>query len=241
MRFQGRTAIITGAASGMGLLTSRLLREEGANVLMLDVNAEALDAEADKIGAERLVTNVREYAQIEAAVAYAMEKFGTVDITVSYAGGCPSRVRGDGCAFGDLSIETLDWGVDVNFRAPLYMARAVFNIMKAQKRGVIINVGSIVGVTGSANADYSAEKSGLIGLTKSLALMGGPFGVRSCCVSPGPVLTRPEMANMKTPLGRAAEVREVVDLVLYLCSDQASFITGDNYLIDGGRACGGAR
>ena len=76
------------------------------------------------------------------------------------------------------------------------------------------------------------------GLTKSLALYGAPYGVRVCCVSPGPVLTRPAMANMKTPLGRAAQPGEIVILILYLSSDKAAFVTGTNYLIDGGRSCG---
>jgi 3-oxoacyl-[acyl-carrier protein] reductase len=112
--------------------------------------------------------------------------------------------------------------------------------MIEQKSGVIINLGSIDGVTGGGWClDYSAAKAGMIGLTKSLALYGAPYGVRACCVSPGPVLTRAQMAKMKTPLGRAAEPIEVVNLILYLCSDKAAFITGSNYLIDGGRACGG--
>ena len=106
-------------------------------------------------------------------------------------------------------------------------------------RGVIINVGSVDGQTGSAAVEYSAAKSGVMnGLTKSLALYGAPWGVRVCCVSPGPVLTRPAMAKMKTPLGRAAQTQEIVDLILFLCSDQAGFITGSNYMIDGGRSCG---
>ncbi|MEN6545916.1 MAG: SDR family oxidoreductase, partial [Armatimonadia bacterium] len=91
----------------------------------------------------------------------------------------------------------------------------------------------------SYSLDYGAAKSGMIGLTKSLALYGAPHGIRSCCVSPGPVLTRPAMANMKTRLGRAAEPDEIVSLILYLCSDEAAFITGSNYVIDGGRSIGG--
>ena len=103
-----------------------------------------------------------------------------------------------------------------------------------QKKGVIINIGSVDGETGGA-VDYAAEKSGLTyGLTKALARIGAPYGVRCCAVAPGPVLTRAAMANMKTALGRAAEPIEVVKLVLYLCSDDAAFITGDCYLIDGG-------
>lgn len=237
-RFHNKVALITGAASGMGLLTSQQLVKEGATVLMLDVNESVLCEKAEAIGADYMATDVRHYQEIARAVEYAKEKFGSIDITVSYAGGNASRVCKEFQPFNNLSIEAIDWGVDVNFRAPLYMARAVFNHMAEQKSGVIINIGSIDGVTGGAGADYSAEKSGLVGLTKSIALMGAPHGVRCCCVSPGPVLTRKEMANMKTPMGRAAEVSEVVDLVLYLCSDKAAFISGDNYLIDGARACG---
>lgn len=236
--FSGRTALITGAASGMGFLTSKCLRESGANVVMLDVDEKTLTEKADEISADPLVCDVRSYAEIEKAVSYAKERYGSVDITISYAGGCPSRVLNAGKAFNDLPIDVLDWGVEVNFRAPLYMARAVFNIMRDQKRGVIINIASIDALTGSGAADYSAEKSGLYGLTRSIALMGAKDGIRCCCVTPGPVLTRPAMANMRTPMGRAAEVQELVDAVLFLCSDKASYITGENLTVDGGRQCG---
>lgn len=85
---------------------------------------------------------------------------------------------------------------------------------------------------------YGASKSAMVGLAKSLALTGAPHGVRAVCVTPGPVLTRASMAKMRTPTGGAAETHEVVDLILYLCSDQAAFITGSNHVIDGGYCCG---
>lgn len=240
MEFTGKTALITGAASGMGLLTSQLLHEEGANVIMLDIDKETLKEKAAAIGCDFRITDVRRYDEIVSAVQYAKNKYGSVDITVSYAGGNASRVCNEGKPFYKMSLESLDWGIDVNFRAPLYMARAVVEIMIEQKSGVIVNIGSIDGVTGTpGGADYSAEKSGLIGLTKSLGLLGAQHGFRCVCVSPGPVMTREAMKNMRTPMGRAAEVREVVDLVLYLCSDKAAFITGTNNVIDGGRACAG--
>ena len=133
----------------------------------------------------------------------------------------------------------IDWGIDVNLKGAIYFCHDVLGIMIKQQSGVIINMGSVTGMEGSAGAvDYSAAKSGMIGLTKSLALCGAPHGVRACCVSPGPVLTRPGMANMKTQLGRAAEPQEIVELILYLCSEKAAFITGTNYLIDGGRTLG---
>ena len=129
----------------------------------------------------------------------------------------------------------LDWGIAVNFRAPMLFARAVMEPMMNQKKGVIINIGSVDGETGGA-VDYAAEKSGLTyGLTKALARIGAPYGVRCCAVSPGPVLTRAAMSGMKTALGRAAEPIEIVKLVMYLCSDDAAFITGTNYNIEGGR------
>jgi 3-oxoacyl-[acyl-carrier protein] reductase len=109
--------------------------------------------------------------------------------------------------------------------------------MREQKSGVIINIGSITGEEGCAkNVAYSSSKSGaMYGMTKSLALYGAKYGVRCCCVSPGPVLTRPGMAHMKTALGRAAEPQEIVDAILFFASDKSAFTTGVNILIDGGR------
>ena len=109
--------------------------------------------------------------------------------------------------------------------------------MAKQNSGVIINIGSITGEEGCAsNVAYSTAKSGVMnGLTKSLALYGAKYNVRVCCVSPGPVLTRPGLAGMNTLLGRAADPQEIVDLIMYLASDKAAFITGINVLADGGR------
>ena len=109
--------------------------------------------------------------------------------------------------------------------------------MEQQNGGVIVNVGSITGEEGCPlSVDYSASKSGVMyGLTKSLALAGAPHNIRCCCVSPGPVLTRPGMAGMNTLEGRAADPQEIVDLILYVASDKAKFVNGANFLIDGGR------
>lgn len=241
MRFENRAAIITGAASGMGLVTSQEFAKEGAAVYMVDINEQRVTAEAEAICAQGgkavpCVCDIRDFEQIQAVVRKCVDEQEHVDIVVNFAGGFPARMCG--LANGEFihtPVEVLDWGIAVNFRAPMLFARAVMEQMMNQKRGVIINIGSVDGETGGA-VDYAAEKSGLTyGLTKALAHIGAPFGVRCCAVTPGPVLTRANMANMKTALGRAAEPIEVVKLVLYLCSDDAAFITGSNYNIEGGR------
>ena len=109
--------------------------------------------------------------------------------------------------------------------------------MREQKSGLIINIGSVCGMEGDGyGADYPTAKSGaMFGLTKSIAQAGAKHGVRCVCVSPGPVLTRAAMSRMRTMLNRAAEPQEIIDLVLFLCSDKALFINGENILIDGGR------
>ena len=242
-RFEGKVIISSGAASGMGYLTCENFVKEGGSALMADINPEALEKAVEKINAIRpgsavgQVCDVRDYAQVCAARDKAVEVFGRIDTATNFAGGDEMRVCGAHGEFPDVPIEVFDWGIDVNLRAQLYMAHAVLKTMRDQKSGVIVNIGSISGFEGSAyGMAYSASKSGAaFGLTKSIAKYGAKYGIRCVCVSPGPVLTRPDMANMKTLLGRAAEPQEIVDAVLWLASDKAAFITGTNLLIDGGR------
>ncbi len=246
MSFKDKVAVISGAASGMGLLSAQNLAREGAKIVLTDINPEAVENAAagirknggDAIG---VPVDVRDCGQVKNAAVTALSTFGRIDILMNFAGGAEGRMRNCPLPFHEMPIEVIDWGLDVNLKGAVYFCHAVMGAMIEQKSGVIINLGSVTGVEGGNHGAvcYSAAKSGLIGLTKSLALCGAPYGVRACCVSPGPVLTRAAMANMPTRLGRAAEPQEIVDLILYLCSDKAAFITGTNYLIDGGRSCGG--
>ena len=109
--------------------------------------------------------------------------------------------------------------------------------MRQTKGGLILNIGSITGAEGSGyGMDYPTAKAGLMyGLTKSIAQYGAKYDIRCVCISPGPVLTRPDMANMKTLLGRAAEPQEIIDLALFVASDKGQFINGEHIMIDGGR------
>ena len=236
MNFTGKTAISTGAASGMGLLFAENFTELGGNVVMCDVNESVLNEKVDAINkkgkgkAIGIVCDVRDKA---------VEEFGSIDIMANFAGGTARRVLNVGWEddFTDVPIEVFDWGLDVNLKGPFYFAHAVLKQMKKQKSGLIINMGSITGAEGDAGGmDYPTAKAGLMyGLTKSISQYGAPHNIRCVCISPGPVLTRAAMANMKTPLGRAAEPQEIIDLILFVASEKGQFINGENIMIDGGR------
>ena len=239
--FAGKVAVLTGAASGMGLRAAQRLAKAGAKVVMCDINAEALEAAAAAIAAEggvvvTCVTDVRRYEDAEKAAKLALERFGMIDLLIPFAGGNEARICGTrGIPFYEQPVETIDWGIDVNLRGPVYFARACMPAMIRAKKGVICLIGSVMGVEADAiGAMYGAAKSGLFNFVKSLALAGGPHGVRAVCVSPGPVLTRPGMSTMATVRGAAAQPDELVNVILYLCTDAASFVTGTNVLVDGG-------
>ena len=247
MNFQGKTAISTGAASGMGLLFAQNFASLGGNVVLCDVNEKALAEKVEEINAKGqgkaigIVCDVRDYKQVCAARDKAVETFGAIDVMANFAGGTAVRMqkvdRSLYPEFPDVPIDVYDWGIDVNLKGPFYFAHAVLKQMRAQKSGLIVNIGSITGAEGDGyGMDYPTAKAGLMyGLTKSVAQYGAPYNIRCVCVSPGPVLTRAAMASMKTLLGRAAEPQEIVDLILFIASEKGQFINGENIMIDGGR------
>ena len=243
MDFKGKTAISTGAASGMGLLFCKEFVNLGGNVVMADINGDILAEKAAEINAEypnkatAAVCDVRNYDEVCAVRDLAVKAYGSIDVMVNLAGGAETRILRASGEFPDIPIEVYDWGIDVNLKGQFYFGHAVMKQMREQRSGVIINIGSITGEEGCAtNVAYSTSKSGAMnGLTKSLALYGSKYGVRCVCVSPGPVLTRPGMAAMKTALGRAAEPMELVNMILYAASEEGSFLDGINILMDGGR------
>ena len=249
MDFTGKTAISTGAASGMGLLFAQNFTELGGNVVMCDVNETVLNEKVREINekgkghAIGVVCDVRNYAQVCTARDKAVDSFGRIDIVVNFAGGTARRMLKVGweADFPDVPIEVFDWGLDVNLKGPFYFAHAVLKQMREQNSGLIINIGSITGAEGDGKGmDYPTAKAGLMyGLTKSISQYGAPHNIRCVCISPGPVLTRAAMANMKTPMGRAAEPQEIIDLILFVASDKGQFIDGENIMIDGGRNAAG--
>ncbi len=245
MDFKEKTAIASGAASGMGLLFSQNFATLGGNVVMCDVNEKVLNEKVNEINSKEqgkaigVVCDVRNYKQVCDARDKAVETFGTIDILTNFAGGTAVRMLNvdSSLEFPDIPIDVYDWGIDVNLKGQFYFAHACMKQMREQKSGLIVNIGSITGKEGDGRGmDYPTAKSGVMyGLTKSLAQYGSNYNVRCVCVSPGPVLTRPGMAFMKTLLGRAAEPQEIIDLILFIASEKGQFINGENIMIDGGR------
>ena len=248
MDFTGKVAISTGAASGMGLLFAENFAALGGDVVMCDVNEETLLKKAKEINekgkgrALAVVCDVCKYEEVKKACDTTIKAFGRIDIVANYAGGYGPRLKKISTSeypeFPDVPIEVFDWSLDLNLKGPFYFAHAALKYMRKTGSGLIINIGSITGVEGSPyGMDYPTAKAGLMyGLTKSIAQYGAKYGIRSVCVSPGPVLTRPGMAAMKTLAGRAAEPQEIIDLILFIASDKGQFINGENIMIDGGRA-----
>ena len=223
----------------MGLYASREFVRLGARVIMCDVDAEALAAAAASIGPEAVPVagDVRRFSYAE-EVAEVAREHGGADYLIPFAGGFEARVCKSNVPFYEQPIEVIDWGIDVNLKGAVYFSRALMPQMVEKKYGVIVLVGSVTGFEGDGiGAMYGTAKSGLFNFVKGLAIAGAPHGVRAVCVTPGPVLTRPGMAGMPTLLGRAAELPELVDVILFMCSDNASFITGSNHVVDGGRLC----
>ena len=243
MNFEHQVALVTGAASGMGLLFCQKFVEYGGKAVLVDCNRDAVEASANEINkthpgcAVAAVCDVRSYDQVVAARDKAVATFGRIDVLVNFAGGAEGRICHATGEFPDVPIEVYDFGIDVNLKGQFYFDHAVMKQMREQKSGVIVNIGSITGEEGCPfNVAYATSKSGVMnGLTKSLAYYGSKYGIRCVCVSPGPVLTRPGMTFMKTALGRAAEPEELVRMVLYVASEEGSFLDGVNILMDGGR------
>jgi NAD(P)-dependent dehydrogenase (short-subunit alcohol dehydrogenase family) len=244
MKLAKNVAIVTGGGGSIGRAVALRLAGEGATVVVTDVDQARADAVADAVraaGAEALAValDVRERTAVESMAQAVLARFGRVDILVNSAGG---SARQNSSLFHESRPETLDWVLGVNLMGVLHSIRAVINPMIAQHRGKIVNVASIVAMQGKAgHVDYAAAKGGVIALTKSLALEVGRHGVTVNCVSPGLVPRQPEregFADRTNVLGRICTPDDVASLIVFLVSEQAAFITGQNYVIDGGRSLG---
>ncbi|MGO9384111.1 MAG: SDR family oxidoreductase [Mycobacterium sp.] len=241
-RLAGKVALISGGARGMGASHVRTLVAEGAKVVfgdILDDEGKAVAAELDpNSDAARYVhLDVTKPEQWESAVATAISEFGGIDVLVNNAG-----ILNIG-TLEDYEISEWQRILDVNLTGVFLGIRAVVKPMKEAGRGSIINISSIEGMAGTiASHGYTASKFGVRGLTKSAALELGPSGIRVNSIHPGLIKT-PMTAWVpddlfQTALGRAADPREVSNLVVYLASDESSYSTGSEFVVDGGTTAG---
>jgi NAD(P)-dependent dehydrogenase (short-subunit alcohol dehydrogenase family) len=240
----GRVAVVTGGAAGIGHACAQLLAARGASVVLLDLKAEvaqvaaALDGGAAKhLG---VALDVRELAQVQAAIDHVVARYGRIDVLVNSAG----------VAILDKALEVTEQGWDttmaINLKASFFMAQAVAKQMIAQGNGGrIVNLASQASVIAlDRHVAYCASKAAIVGMTKVLAVEWAAHGITVNAVSPTVVETElgkkawagevGERAKRQIPVGRFAQPDEIAALVLYLLSDAAAMVTGENVVIDGG-------
>jgi 3-oxoacyl-[acyl-carrier protein] reductase len=244
MKFENKVAVITGGGGSIGGAIARQLAAGGAAVALADLNpgpAAKLAAEIESAGGRALPmpVNVCDRESIRNMVASVRGKLGPIDILVNNAGG---SARGECSLFHQSKDEVVDRILDVNLKGPIYCIRAVVEEMVERRGGKIINIGSIVGMRGLPDcADYSAAKGGIIAITKTLALELGEYGINVNCVSPGRV-PRPdedaEAVRKTNVLQKICTPEDIAHTVVFLLSAEAGFITGQNYVVDGGRSLG---
>ncbi len=240
-RFDSKVVIMTGGGSGIGADAARRFAAEGAKVAVADVNLEGAQGVVDSIrgaGGKAIAfgTNVADEDAIIELVEGTVEAFGGLDVIVNNAG-----VGEDPTPIDERSLSDWQKVIDVNLTGAFLGAKHAAKAFKALERpGVIINVASILGVVGFKGAPaYTAAKHGLLGFTKATALELAEFGIRCVGVSPAFIRT-PLIEGMEDavlplhPIGRLGEPKDVSDLILFLASDEASFLTGPTYLVDGG-------
>ncbi|OON75976.1 SDR family NAD(P)-dependent oxidoreductase [Streptomyces tsukubensis] len=239
-RFEGYGVLITGAARGIGAATARRLTAEGARVLVTDIDEEAARATAAEIGGGALAhpCDVGDRASVEAAVAYAVETFGALDVLVNNA----YSAHDDAALFEDESDELWERDLDRTLTGAYRCCRAALPHLVASGRGAVVSIGSVNSEQDFGGHAYSAAKAGLASLTRTLAGHAAPRGVRVNLVQPGTIRTtawadRPERLKKIAqlyPLGRVGEPEDIADAVAFLASSDARWVTGTTLRVDGG-------
>jgi 3-oxoacyl-[acyl-carrier protein] reductase len=245
-RFAGKVALVTGAAQGIGAATARLFAAGGAHVVVVDRDGEgakALAATLDPAGLG-IGCDVTDRAAVDAAVATAVETFGSLDILVNNAG-----ITRDNLLF-KMSDDDFGIVLDVHLKGAFYFCRAAQKQMVAQKSGRIVNLSSRSALGNRGQANYAAAKAGMQGLTATLALELGPFGITVNAVAPGYIATGMTAATAervgmsaedhqaavagRTPLGRVGQAEEVASVIAFFASDDASYVSGQTLYVNGG-------
>lgn len=243
-RLDGKVAVITGGASGIGEGTVRLFVEEGARVVIGDVQEEKTHALAAELGdaTRAVIADVREDASVSSLLAAAVEGFGGLDVMFNNAG--VGMIEGP---IADAPEETFDFVTAVNLKGVWLGIKHATRHMREHGGGSIISTASVAGLHGfERQAVYAMTKAGVISLTRTAAAEGGPHGIRANCICPGGIITAlsapfPRAEEIMTerfagihPLGRAGHPRDIAQAALWLASDDSSFVTGQAIAVDGG-------
>lgn len=245
-RLQDKVAVITGGAGGIGKVTAKRFLDEGASVVLVDLFEDAL-AEAKKELGDKVLTvqaDVSKEEDVQKYVDKTVEQFGKIDIFFNNAG-----IEGKVAPITEQKVEDFDKVIAVNVRGVFLGLQKVLPVMIKQASGSIINTSSVAGLGGSPNVSpYITSKHAVVGLTKAAAVESAPHGIRVNSIHPSPVNTR-MMRSLETglevdeatmaksiPLGRYGESDDIASLVVFLASDESTFITGSQYRIDGGMA-----
>ncbi|MCY4728587.1 3-oxoacyl-ACP reductase [Nocardioides sp. STR2] len=247
-RIEGRTAVVTGGCSGIGLATVRRFVEEGARVVIGDIDDAAGQALAAELGGPDVVTyvhvDVTSKEEVDALFRTAKETYGSVDVAFNNAGISPPEDD----SILDTDLDAWRRVQEVNLTSVYLCCKAALPYMLEQKRGSIINTASFVAVMGAATSQisYSASKGGVLSMSRELGVQFAREGVRVNALCPGPVNTpllqelfasdaeRAARRLVHVPMGRFGEPEEMANAVLFLASDESSFMTATTFLVDGG-------
>lgn len=241
---EGKTAVVTGAARGIGKALALKFASEGANIaftdLVINEDAQQTEKEIAALGVKvkAFASNAADFAQTEQVVAAIKDEFGSIDILVNNAG-----ITKDGLMLR-MTEQQWDAVINVNLKSAFNFIHAVVPIMMRQRKGSIINMASVVGVHGNAGqSNYAASKAGMIALAKSVAQEMGPKGIRANAIAPGFIETAmtaqlPEAVRedwmKKIPLRRGGKPEDIADVATFLASDLSSYVTGQVIQVDGG-------
>jgi len=247
MLLENKIGLITGAASGIGAATARLFVEEGASVVLTDLNDASLKMLTSELGssAHCLSGDITDEAFVESLLAFTMQQHGRLDCAVNCAG-----ISSDPASIDNMELDSWRRMLDINLTSVFLCLKHELKVMKSQKSGAIVNVASAAGLMAvPLMADYSAAKHGVLGLTKTAATEVVKEGIRVNAVLPGcihtPMLQKTldlgedveKMVRGSIPCGRFGEAKEIAQNCVWLCSDRSSYVSGDSMLVDYGTMC----